>query len=246
VTRAPKTVRCLPSHKYGGFTPGQATFQHNVCCPGPCQSSFLRHGIIPIPTHADTDTSSADAAVKRLNKTCPVSSSFELVTVCSRLSYLYSAFLNDLIHTTQISLSIIMTSADPVGLCTACNEPNGRHCARCKNARYCSTACQKADWPIHKLLCPTFADFDASNRATDEHFRAILFPVDEEKPELIWLHCKWHSDEESRYQHPEAESLLGPGAFPMDAPIQYNPVLKRTLSDTIYVCYRDTFLIDGF
>jgi len=28
-------------------------------------------------------------------------------------------------------------------------------------------------------------------------------------------------------------------------PIQYNSVLKRTLSDTIYVCYRDAFPIDG-
>jgi len=113
-----------------------------------------------------------------------------------------------------------LTSADPVGLCTACNEPNGRHCARCKNAHYCSTACQKADWPTHKLLCPTFSNFKASNRATDEHFRAILFPVDEAKPRFIWLHCKWRNDEDGRYQHPEAKSFLGPDAFPKNAPVQ--------------------------
>jgi len=96
-----------------------------------------------------------------------------------------------------------------------------------------------------QLLCPTFSDFDASNRATNEQFRAILFPVDEEKPKLIWLHWKWRNDEDGRYQHPEAKSFLGPDAFPKNAPIQYNTVLKRTLSDTIYVCHRDTFLIDG-
>jgi len=169
--------------------------------------------------------------------------SFELVTVSSRLSYLSSASVNDLIHTTKISLSIIMTSTDPVGLCTACNEPNGRHCARCKSARYCSTACQKADWPTHKLLCPTFSDFESSKRATNEHFRAILFPVDEEKPKFIWLHCAWHDDEDGSNQYPETKSFLGPNLSM--APIKYNPVLSRKLSDTIYVRYRDTFLIDG-
>lgn len=137
-----------------------------------------------------------------------------------------------------------MTSPNAVGLCTACNNTNGRHCARCKSARYCSTACQKADWPTHKLLCPTFSAFDASNQTTHEHFRAILFPADEEKPRYIWLHCKWHSDEDgSSNQYPETGPFLGLGLSMV--PIQYNQVQKRNLSDTIYVCYRDTFLIDG-
>ncbi|KAF8847173.1 hypothetical protein BDZ45DRAFT_540448, partial [Acephala macrosclerotiorum] len=46
-------------------------------------------------------------------------------------------------------------------------------------------------------------------------------------------------------QHPEVETFLGPDAFPKHAPIQYNPELKREMSDTVYVCHRDTFLVDG-
>ncbi|PPQ75521.1 hypothetical protein CVT26_012545 [Gymnopilus dilepis] len=30
-------------------------------------------------------------------------------------------------------------------------------CSRCRAARYCSVACQKADWPTHKVLCPQYA-----------------------------------------------------------------------------------------
>ena len=140
-----------------------------------------------------------------------------------------------------------MTSSNTLGLCTACSESTNRLCAKCKSARYCSTACQKADWRIHKLLCTSFSEFDASSRKSDEHFRAILFPVDEKKPKFIWLHCKWHDydDEHNSYQHPEVKSYLGSDAMAKDAPIQYNPELKRTLSDTIYVCHRDTFLVDG-
>lgn len=133
-----------------------------------------------------------------------------------------------------------------LGLCTVCNKSNGRLCGRCKSARYCSTACQKVDWPTHRLLCATFSNFDASSRPTDEHLRAILFPVDEEKPKVIWLHCKWRDyGEDGRFQSPNNKPLLGCDAFLRDISIQYNPVLRRNLSDTIYVSYRDTFLIDG-
>jgi hypothetical protein len=72
-----------------------------------------------------------------------------------------------------------------------------------------------------------------------------LFPVNDKKPKTVWLHCKWHDDEDGKFQSPESESFLGPNAFPKDAPIQYNSVLKRKLLDTIYFCHRDTFLIDG-
>lgn len=38
---------------------------------------------------------------------------------------------------------------------------------------------------------------------------------------------------------------MGPNTFSCRVPIPYNPVLERQLSDTIQLCYRDTFLFDG-
>jgi len=146
------------------------------------------------------------------------------------------------------SAKYVMTSPDALTFCIGCNKSKTSLCSWCKSACYCSGACRDADWHIHKLLCVTFPNFDASSRPTDESIRAFLFPVDEEKPIIIWLHCEWSDDDDdTKYQHPYAEirSLLGPDAFLAHATIQYNPVLKRELSDTIYICYRDTFLIDG-
>ncbi|KAL9086506.1 MAG: hypothetical protein Q9165_007122 [Trypethelium subeluteriae] len=132
--------------------------------------------------------------------------------------------------------------------CTVCNKATARHCNRCKSARYCSTTCQHADWPTHKLLCAAFSAFDTSSRPTNEHVQAIFFPVNDKKPEVVWLHFKFNDDDDSDdyagYQFAEVHSFLGPDALERKS-IQYNPVLKRNLSDTIYVCCRDAFLIDG-
>lgn len=129
--------------------------------------------------------------------------------------------------------------------CVVCNKSNTRLCNRCKSARYCSTTCQSADFPTHKLLCAVYSTFDTSSRPTDEHFQAILFPPGDNKPKVVWLKCKWYDDDSGRYQLPQTGSFLGPDACGSHTPILYNPVLKRKLSDTICVCYRDTFLIDG-
>ncbi len=129
--------------------------------------------------------------------------------------------------------------------CTVCNKSDARLCNKCKSVRYCSKVCQQADWPTHKLLCATFSEFDASSRPTNEHVQAILFPVDGNKPKIVWLRGEWRDDDDGRYQHPRVDPFLGPDAFPKHAPIQYNPVLKRRLLDTIYISHRDTFLIDG-
>lgn len=126
----------------------------------------------------------------------------------------------------------------------ACNKSNGRFCVQCKSARYCSAACQEADWPTHKLLCAAFSEFDASSRPATDRILAFLFLVDEHRPKVIWLQCTWRGDEDGRFQHPKATLFLGTGA-PKHAPIQHNAVLKRDLSDTIYNCHRETFLIDG-
>ena len=135
-------------------------------------------------------------------------------------------------------------------VCTACNKPNTSFCNRCKSARYCSKECQKADWPVHKLLCATFSAFDVAARPTGDHFRAIFFPVDEGKPKFIWLHVERLQDEddETGCQAPRNEardSLMGSETCVRTTPVLHNPVLGRTLTDAINICYGDAFLIDG-
>ncbi|KAI0902825.1 hypothetical protein F4823DRAFT_620807 [Ustulina deusta] len=131
-------------------------------------------------------------------------------------------------------------------LCIICGKPNALRCKRCRGASYCSKLCQRGDYPIHKLLCTTFSLFDMAKRPTREHFRAILFPVDQRQPKLIWLHCEWKEPEDEydrRWQHANAEPFLND--YGHEVPIQYNGVLARRLSNIVCVKYRDTFLIDG-
>lgn len=137
--------------------------------------------------------------------------------------------------------------------CVICNKPNSTHCSRCKGAAYCSKECQTKDWLIHKLLCADFATFNASDRPDDEHFRAIIFPVDEEKPKLVWLDCKWHYEGENedgddmgfKYQFPDIPLLVGPNVAMATASIFFNPESHRELWDPIVLNYDDNFLSNG-
>lgn len=143
-----------------------------------------------------------------------------------------------------------MASLNASILCYVCSNQGAQRCGKCKSARYCSASCQKEDWPTHKLVCASFLNHAASSRPSDEHFRVLLFPIDE-KPQVIWHASRWLVDDEyedehdERYQIFEKESILGPDTSARHAPIQYNPTLKRSLLNTIYICHRDTFLIDG-
>ncbi|KAI8944556.1 hypothetical protein F4801DRAFT_571314 [Xylaria longipes] len=140
-----------------------------------------------------------------------------------------------------------MEGSEASNSCIICNKPNSLRCGRCKSVSYCSKLCQRGDYPVHKLLCASFLNFDMTTRPTREHIRAVLFPVDKKKPELIWLHCKWVDMEDPfdrRWQCPNTEPFLNEHG-PIHVPIQYNSVLARHLPNTVCVSYRDTFLVDG-
>ncbi|KAK0642607.1 SET domain and MYND-type zinc finger protein 6 [Lasiodiplodia hormozganensis] len=135
-----------------------------------------------------------------------------------------------------------MATADP--LCSSCNKTATTKCPRCNCSWYCSKACKKVDSPIHKILCREYREFDLSSRPTTDHHLAIFFAPEKRKPELIWVNCPWKGDEHTGlWQCADSRPYL-------DAPlgmsqIQSNDVLKRPLTDTIRIDYRDTFLIDG-
>jgi hypothetical protein len=140
-----------------------------------------------------------------------------------------------------------MATSEVSFLCTACDKSDARLCSRCRSARYCSTACQQADWHTHKLLCAKFSSSADSSRPSKDHVRAIFFPTDKGKPQIMWLLCTWKHDDDdgTSYQSPDESLLLGPDASINDLPIGRNTVLGRDLSDKIYVRHRDAFLIDG-
>jgi hypothetical protein len=129
--------------------------------------------------------------------------------------------------------------------CTVCDKVDGKICAQCKCASYCSESCQESDRSTHKLLCASFSVFASSNRPTPDHYRAVLFDPDKTKPEFIWLLCKWSQDDEDddSFQSPETDTIIGLNE--KHIPIQYNSRLKRALPNTLVFAYRDTFLMDG-
>jgi hypothetical protein len=69
--------------------------------------------------------------------------------------------------------------------CFVCKQPAEQRCSTCSNARYCSNACQKHDWKMHKMLCKSFANLEP--RPGPAFFRGILFPADEPLPRFVWI-----------------------------------------------------------
>ena len=55
------------------------------------------------------------------------------------------------------SVDVAMAASLMCSQCCQCKKefPAGilQKCSRCKNALYCSAACQKEAWPTHKLIC---------------------------------------------------------------------------------------------
>ncbi|KAH6644218.1 hypothetical protein C7974DRAFT_439480 [Boeremia exigua] len=93
-----------------------------------------------------------------------------------------------------------MADANGQSLCAMCDEPSTQLCGGCKSIRYCSKACQKLDWRIHRLICKTYIDFFAG-RPDREHHSMIYFPVGEPQPRFIWVHI------DDGHNHPSLEEL---------------------------------------
>ena len=58
-----------------------------------------------------------------------------------------------LTHTSNPISPSIASAPICMQLCAECGKSGKNRCARCKHTCYCSTACQKAAWPTHKLSC---------------------------------------------------------------------------------------------
>lgn len=133
-------------------------------------------------------------------------------------------------------------------LCDMCSKPGPQRCQACHKSRYCSRECQKLDWPIHKLVCKLFKDFE--ERPGGNFRRAIYFPDTNSRPRFIWLPFTWIGGDagngEGIYHLPNLDIIFGKGKQ-LAAPnsLTFNPVLNRFLSHTILINYGDSCLIDG-
>lgn len=122
-------------------------------------------------------------------------------------------------------------------LCLACNKNATARCGVCENARYCSTQCQRKDWPVHKLLCKTFPDFQ--DRPGPNFVRGLFFGADEDAPRFVWL--ERHGKE---WFEIVIEIYLGKVRRAMIETTKYLR-LDRDLPYTIHGWYNDNFMIDG-
>jgi hypothetical protein len=93
-----------------------------------------------------------------------------------------------------------MTTPQDQPLCTTCDRVGTMLCSGCKSIHYCSTACQKIDWPIHKIICQVYTQFLPSRPGAGHH-SAIYFDPAKAQPQFIWLRF------EAGHSHPSFEDL---------------------------------------
>ncbi|KAG0613131.1 hypothetical protein M758_6G079100 [Ceratodon purpureus] len=135
--------------------------------------------------------------------------------------------------------------------CNMCSNPSKGHCKVCKCSSYCSTECQKADWPVHKILCNQLPKF--ATPPNEAARRGIYFPVDSLTPEFVWVETQWIPPDEYEigFEKIKQKSLyLGKdleGKEPLANYIHVygNVIRSRERQDKLTICMRDTALIDG-
>lgn len=135
--------------------------------------------------------------------------------------------------------------------CIMCNGSNAKSCSSCHAISYCSPKCQKLDWPLHKVICKPFTNMPS--RPSPSHKLAILFPVDSKEPQLIWVKCECHVEDDGRI------AWKMPDTLPLLEAENLNPIFRHeefkgvdrnvlrgfNLSYTVQVICRDNFLSDG-
>ena len=49
---------------------------------------------------------------------------------------------------------MVTKNGEVIRICSTCNKTSElKLCSKCKKVSYCSVACQKEDWSIHKKYC---------------------------------------------------------------------------------------------
>ncbi|KAL2178839.1 uncharacterized protein P884DRAFT_276704 [Thermothelomyces heterothallicus CBS 202.75] len=114
------------------------------------------------------------------------------------------------------------TEGDADELCVVCERRYISYCNSCRGARYCSRACQVADWPVHKKLCADLSGPAADrNRPSQAHRRILYFPAYSPNPTLIWALHRETPDREYEwieYNHPDLDRFFSTPGISADDP----------------------------
>lgn len=124
--------------------------------------------------------------------------------------------------------------------CNLCNTAIAKLCEGCQSSIYCSTVCQEADWPIHKIHRTPSKSI--SKRPDALHKLGVFCPFNGKTPRLIWIHCKTQVDEAENLgcQKAGISHLLGEDFLGIVF-ITHNERLEQTPCR----CHRHLFLPDG-
>ncbi|KAF7198526.1 Protein CBFA2T1 [Pseudocercospora fuligena] len=127
------------------------------------------------------------------------------------------------------------TPQDTPMTCPCCGDEATKTCSGCRDIRYCSAACQKSDWKIHKHLCKSLGQFP--ERPRKDMRRAIYFPPDGDKPVFTWL----ETYPGIGCAHVETEGIIDFGRSKGSISIPLNVRTMRPLSKRIELHYDDEF-----
>ena len=158
----------------------------------------------------------------------------------------------------EITSTSVCDSEENMTLCDECDNEGALRCNGCSASCYCSKECQKKAWPLHRILCKTFKDFQDCPKAEhsgEKYTRAIYFHPDEDAPRFIWLKTKDEMGEYgcsylSVFPGPLAainkmESESGEFIHMTNTQIRHNYALARLLPYTLFLSSREDFLHDG-
>ena len=82
---------------------------------------------------------------------------------------LAQAPVNSLVQSRAVALVAALAEVPPPRACDGCgavDAPELKRCGRCRSARFCSVACQRAAWPAHKTVCVPVARATADDTHT--------------------------------------------------------------------------------